>query len=121
MTHSLVVEFPRVQRVLLTVAFTPVVLTSFGFAVGAPPLVGLGIFAPQMAVLTYMLVRILRIRWTAQEDGLVFEGYLWRWHFPREAIAEIVVDRPANFVRIVDATGVGRSIPQGTSQPTKRS
>jgi len=118
---ELAIGFPAVQRVMLGVAFTPVVLISLGFAIGMSPLVSLAFFSPMSGVLVYMIVRIMRIRWVAREDGLVFEGYLWRWFFPRENIERVFMSSRTNIVRVCDSTGAGRSIPVGTSIGTSRS
>jgi hypothetical protein len=118
---ELVIEFPAVQRVLFGVVFAPIVLISLGFAIGMSPLVSLGIFSPMSGVLVYMMVRIMRIRWVAREDGLVFEGYLWSWFFPREEMQGVFMSSRTNMVRVRDSTGAGRSIPLGTAIRTSRS
>lgn len=115
------IGFPRVQAVPLVVAFIPVIIITMGFAASTPTLVGLGIFTPMSGILTYMVLRLVKVRWIARRDGLVFEGYVWRWFFPREKIAGVLMNPQTNMLRVFDADKGGRSIPMGTSFPTSRS
>jgi hypothetical protein len=120
-SDKLVLRIPLFQRLVLPVWLGAIAVILGVFASTASPGFGLGLLGPMAAVLVFMSARIVRTRWEVTFDGLAVEGYLWRWVFPRKSIASVAVMTLRNSVRVRDARGAGRSLPLGTSQPTRRS